>query len=267
MKRIISSCIFLLLSFQLSYTQQSIDYNFIKHVSRENKKIEHFQYLKMEVEPSDTLEYLKAKYYIQYNMDSAFEHHFFKSKPLFLQDTLAFGYISCYLLSNDSTKINKNEWFQQLNNYSFSKEVNHVTAIYNLQFLPSKEIKPHEYPNLLTKSVIEYKLAKQKSPIKAALLSSIFPGLGKVYIGKYRMGISAAFVNGLFAYQTYESIHQLGVKHPLSILNLLLATIFYSSNIYGSYRDTQYYKAEKLQQLYHDASNYYSVQSFPYLYK
>ena len=267
MKKIINSLIVCILSLQYSYAQQSIDFDFIKHLSQENKKIEHLQYLKSEIEPNDTLSYLKAKYYIQYKIDSSFEHHFIKSKSLFLQDTLAVGFTSCYLLSNDSTKINKNEWFQRLNNYSFSKDVNRVTAIYNIKFLPPKEIRPLEYPNLLKQGVIEYKLAKQKNPLKAALFSAVMPGLGKIYIGKYRMGLSTAFVNGLFAYQTYESIHRLGVKHPLSILNLLLATIFYSSNIYGSYRDTQYFKEEKLQQLYHDASNYYSVQSFPYLYK
>ncbi len=267
MRKIISSFICFMLSFHFSYAQRSIDYDFIKHLSQENKKIEHAQYLKTEIELSDTLEYLKAKFYIQYKMDSSFEYFFKKSKTLFLQDTLALGYASCYLLSNDSTKINKNEWFQRLNKYQLSKEINHITAIYNLKFLPVKDIKPLEYPNLIKQGVIEYKLAKQKSPLKAALLSSVIPGLGKVYIGKFRIGLSTAFVNGLFAYQTYESIHKLGIKHPLSILNLLLTTIFYSSNIYGSYRDTQYFKEEKLQQLYNDASNYYSVQSFPYLYK
>jgi hypothetical protein len=138
-----------MLSFHFGYAQRSIDYDFIKHLSHENKKIEHAQYLKTEIDQSDTLAYLKAKFYVQYKMDSSFEYYFNKSKILFLQDTLALGYASCYLLSNDSTKINKNEWFQRLNNYQFSKEINQVTAIYNLKFLPAKDIKPLEYTNLI----------------------------------------------------------------------------------------------------------------------
>ena len=83
MRKIISSFICFMLSFHFSYAQRSIDYDFIKHLSRENKKIEHAQYLKTEIEQSDTLAYLKAKFYIQYKMDSSFEYHFNKSKILF----------------------------------------------------------------------------------------------------------------------------------------------------------------------------------------
>jgi TM2 domain-containing membrane protein YozV len=102
-----------------------------------------------------------------------------------------------------------------------------------------------------------------KSPLKAALLSALVPGLGKVYIGKTRIGFNAFIMNGVFAFQTYESIHKLGVKHPLSIINLLLSSFFYASNVYGSYRDAKYFKKEKLQQLNNDASNYYANEYFP----
>jgi TM2 domain-containing membrane protein YozV len=106
-----------------------------------------------------------------------------------------------------------------------------------------------------------------RSPVKSAILSAFVPGLGKFYIGKYRLGFNMLFMNGLFMAQTYESVHQLGWTHPLSLFNLLLASLFYASNIYGSYRDTRYFQQETLQQLYFDAANYYSTTHFPSLYR
>ncbi len=263
-KKSISLIFFFVTISKLIVSQDKQD--FIKHLFKEKQKIELLQFIQQSYLNNDSLDYLLAKYNLGYQQDSSFLFFVQKSKILFVTDTIATGYASCYFLKSDQLEQDRKEWFREMQKNKKVEGVNRISDIFFLNETKPNLIHESNYPNLLQASVNQYKQAALKNPIKAACLSAIVPGLGKMYIGKYRIGLNAMFMNGVFAAQTYESIHKLGVKHPLSIVNIILSSLFYASTIYGSYRDTEYYKKENLQQLYHDASNYYSTVYYPDLY-
>jgi hypothetical protein len=240
--------------------------DFMKHLFKAKQKIELLQFMKESYGNTDSSDYVLAKYYLSFQQDSSFLFFIQKSKTLFLTDTIALGYASCYLLKSDQLEQERKEWFREMQKKKNVEGINKMSDIFFLHEIKPSQIIVSNYPNLLQSSVKHYKQAAQKNPIKAACLSAVVPGLGKMYIGKYRIGLNAMFMNGVFAAQTYESMHKFGIKHPLSIVNIILSSLFYASTIYGSYRDTQYYKKENLEQLYHDASNYYSTVYYPDLF-
>ncbi len=239
---------------------------FMRYLSTEDKPIEMLQWIESEYAHSDSLPYLLATYGLRFHSDSMFRGQFPLCKPLFYQDTVASGFATCYLLKVENKDSFCNQWFRDMRMYSKAQGIREMTDIYFIQEKSSADIQVDQYPNVLRASVQRYKKSASKHPTQAALLSACVPGLGKMYIGKYRIGGNAMTMNGIFIWQTVESIRKLGIKHPLSILDLLFSSFFYASTIYGSYRDAKYFTHENLQQLYLDASDYYSVLYYPAVY-
>lgn len=80
----------------------------------------------------------------------------------------------------------------------------------------------------------------KKSPIKAALLSSVVPGLGKFYAGKKGAAIASFATTtalGLMVVETYYRTKN--IKSPQVITFGTLFTFFYVGNIFGSYFSVQ----------------------------
>lgn len=80
-----------------------------------------------------------------------------------------------------------------------------------------------------------------KSSLKAALLSALIPGLGKVYTGEYGDGITAFIVSGLLSYLTYDNFIAHHYFRGYTFAGL--AALFYAGNIYGSAAQAQIYNA------------------------
>jgi len=75
----------------------------------------------------------------------------------------------------------------------------------------------------------------RKSPLKAALLSAIVPGAGKLYVGgQLGQAISAFFQNAILGIQAYESFRKAGIASPRFIIYSGLFAVFYVGNIWGS---------------------------------
>ncbi|MBK8845758.1 MAG: hypothetical protein IPO27_03995 [Bacteroidetes bacterium] len=74
-----------------------------------------------------------------------------------------------------------------------------------------------------------------KSPAVAGILSSIVPGTGKIYAGKWKDGIFSLVFCGVFAFQAYRAFHISGIESPRGWIFASLGTGFYLGNIYGSY--------------------------------
>lgn len=91
----------------------------------------------------------------------------------------------------------------------------------------------HGYP--LTgarEKIIAYKQAERKSPLTAALMSTLLPGSGHVYAGRKSDGFSAFFVNAVFIYAAIEAFDR-----DSNTSGYLLASFglpFYVGNIYGA---------------------------------
>jgi TM2 domain-containing membrane protein YozV len=84
--------------------------------------------------------------------------------------------------------------------------------------------------NILT----EAKKYNYKIPLLAAGLSTIVPGLGKVYTGNVKDGVIALIFVGINAFQSYRYFDKKGIKSAGGWIFGSLATGFYLGNIYGS---------------------------------
>ncbi|MBL0050714.1 MAG: TM2 domain-containing protein [Bacteroidetes bacterium] len=88
---------------------------------------------------------------------------------------------------------------------------------------------------LLHNILVQQKNEKYKSPGVALALSTVIPGLGKVYAGRWKDGIiSLLFVGGM-GIQAYRAFDQRGVKSTRGWIFATMGTGFYLGNLYGSY--------------------------------
>ncbi len=93
-----------------------------------------------------------------------------------------------------------------------------------------------------------------KSPLTAALLSTVIPGLGKIYTQEYSDGIFAFITVGLLGYLAYSDFH---ANHNFrGWLFSALGAGFYGGNIYGSAASAQIYNAKISFQFFSDLKNY-----------
>jgi tetratricopeptide (TPR) repeat protein len=80
-----------------------------------------------------------------------------------------------------------------------------------------------------------------KSPTKAAIMSAIIPGLGKIYVNEIGDGITAFLLTGLFTYFSVDKFQN--NKTASGWLYASIATFFYAGNVYGSATAVQNYNA------------------------
>ncbi len=81
-----------------------------------------------------------------------------------------------------------------------------------------------------------------KDPTTAALLSTVVPGLGKIYTGNYGDGITAFLFTGVLGYIAYDNFR---ANHSFRAwLFSGLTVLFYGGNIYGSYAAAQIFNAK-----------------------
>lgn len=80
-----------------------------------------------------------------------------------------------------------------------------------------------------------------KSPTLAAVLSTVVPGLGKIYAGETSDGITAFLFNGILGFLAYDNFR---AHHKLRAWIFTgLTALFYGGNIYGSISAAQIYNA------------------------
>ena len=82
-----------------------------------------------------------------------------------------------------------------------------------------------------------------KSPLFAALLSSVFPGLGRIYSGRVIdgvLGMTNFFFVGSHAFKSLKN-QNASISTILSVVSFYL----YGSEIYGAYRQAKYYQPEE----------------------
>jgi len=92
--------------------------------------------------------------------------------------------------------------------------------------------------------------SKFKSPGTAAVLSTLVPGLGRIYAKDAKDGIISLVFVGSFAYQSYRRFHQQGTKSVGAWIYGGLALGFHVSNIYGSYQSAKYYNKKQNEKIY-----------------
>ncbi len=84
----------------------------------------------------------------------------------------------------------------------------------------------------LSEKSLEGKLLPHKEPTTAGIMAALLPGLGHAYSNRYRDGIVALLLNGLFIWAAFESFDQ-----DLDVLGGILTFLelgWYSGNIYSA---------------------------------
>ena len=88
--------------------------------------------------------------------------------------------------------------------------------------------------------IIDSKNNSNKSPLIAAGLSTILPGSGRMYAGRFRdglMGLWMIVISSTAAYSSFQE-NKNNKGNFFSIITLL----FYTGEIYGAYRTAKYYQ-------------------------
>ena len=88
--------------------------------------------------------------------------------------------------------------------------------------------------------IIDSKNNLNKSPLIAAGLSTILPGSGRMYAGRFRdglMGLWMIVISSTAAYSSFQE-NKNNKGNFFSIITLL----FYTGEIYGAYRTAKYYQ-------------------------
>ncbi|MDZ7699942.1 MAG: tetratricopeptide repeat protein [Deltaproteobacteria bacterium] len=83
----------------------------------------------------------------------------------------------------------------------------------------------------LTEESLKGELLPRKDPVTAGVMAGLLPGLGHVYVSRYKDALVAFLLNGLFIWATIESFHQ--DHNVLGILGFLEVG-WYTGNIYSA---------------------------------
>lgn len=112
--------------------------------------------------------------------------------------------------------------------------------------LPDKSEFSGAFPEYARTEMGKFYLRKSdppyKSPLKAAIMSAIIPGLGKAYAGEWGDGLTALIVTGVLSYVSYDNL-----KAHHNFRGYLfggLAALFYAGNVYGSAAQAEIFNAQ-----------------------
>ncbi len=98
----------------------------------------------------------------------------------------------------------------------------------------------------------------RKSPGLSLAMSTVVPGLGKIYSGRWKDGlVSLLFVGGT-AWQGYRGFQEKGVKSVFGWIYSALGFGFYLGNLYGSYKAAENYNEDVEKRFRERAYNAYS---------
>jgi hypothetical protein len=166
-----------------------------------------------------------------------------------------------YFLENDSNKFEMEKTC--LNNKSFQDYKTLLImgiALKNNQFTDFDSLLTYSnniYDPVIRKEInyltyLRNQKRKYKSKAVSLILSSLIPGLGKVYTNNNGQALSMFLSNVLFAGLTLESYYRLGIKHPQTIIFAGAFLSFYLANLYGSVLSVKYYNIEKKNEKLHN---------------
>lgn len=252
--RFIGFVFYIILSFK-SISQ--IDLLLVKHLANHKLNKEHLYYLQSlqsQGANNDSLSFLLAKYYVSVKNDSLFFIYYSASHKLYNSDTNALKFANYYFLNHTNSTM-QSKWFKSQTNLlvdSFNSQIINLYRDLSNDYDISLSLNSSFNGNLK-----KYNKVKGKSPVIAAGMSAIIPGLGKLYGHRPNSAMITFLSQGISAYQSYESIREYGFKNAFSIFSMSFFGIFYLSNIYGSYHDLKELKQQQKKQLLIDAQKYY----------
>ncbi len=225
--------------------------------------IEHEAYLaKIELNfgSFDSLLYYKAKLALLKNNDLDFIDYSLASNGLVFSDTNLVTYSTVHFLRE--SRILSEEWLGFVPELYWSgntKNIKKSLLLVDDTSLDDRFLVPH-----LKFYFDDYKTYALRKPWIAGVLSAVIPGLGKLYNGRARSFKTSFLVNTFFGLQMYEAIRVNGIKNTYTIITSGIFSVFYLSNIYGSYYDLKRVKIEKKKTFLDEVADYYSTSNYLY---
>lgn len=252
----------LLFLFPLSLSAQ-LNSKFINHLVYNKLNVEHRAYLgdlELKYGKSDSLEYFQAKFAMLESRTQDFFEFGVSSNNLVFSDTSLVTYAAVHFLKESRTLTNT--WLRTVPSKYWSKN---TTNIYRSILLTDSTDQDSEFlvPHLKY-YFNDFKKFNNRKPVLAGLLSAVVPGLGKLYNGRARTFKSSFLVNAFFGAQAFEAIRVNGIKNAYSVISAGIFSVFYLSNIYGSYHDLKRVKIEKKKNFLDEVADYYSSSNYLY---
>jgi len=205
------------------------------------------EYLKYEDNDTIRFKFANCFYNIGRYLEAAdnFKSIFYNST---IQDESRLAYYKSLFFSGDFNLF-RNSSRNEI--YLPEKYLSEVNRLYFTSFLMDNSVLPDTanfisaFPdsnkNDIRNFYIQKKFPQYKSPTTAALLSSVIPGLGKIYVGNITDGLTSFLVTGVL---TFLAIDNFNHKHSFrGWLFTGLGAFFYAGNIYGSAAAAQIFNA------------------------
>jgi hypothetical protein len=232
-----------------------VNKQFVNHLVFNDLIVEHEAYLTQlehECGSFDSLNYYRAKLAIIKKEDSAFLDYSLASNGLVFKDTNLVNYISSEFLKKSRSQTKK--WLEFVPSKYWS--VNTININKSILLVENTELDASFLQPHLKFHYDDFVRYNKRKPWVAGLLSAIVPGLGKLYNGRPRSFRGSLLANAFFGAQMYEAIRKKGIKNPYSIISTGIFSVFYLSNIYGSYYDLKRVKVEKKKNFLDEVANY-----------
>jgi TM2 domain-containing membrane protein YozV len=181
---------------------------------------------------TEALDNFKGLFFNSDFVNSA-RNEFFKT--LFLDDSL-----------NYIRQIAGNSFYQTEDSLKIPLKLSLASGLLLNEALPDSSLFSRVFSTPDSKKMIGFysrrKNLPYKNPTTAALLSTVIPGLGKIYTENYSDGITAFLFSTVLGYIAYDNFR---AHHSFRAwLFTGLTGLFYGGNIYGSYAAAQIFNAK-----------------------
>ena len=124
---------------------------------------------------------------------------------------------------------------QQLIGLSYLKQYQWLEAekIFN-SLKKSDVLEVGQKAEVYSKYAMQGEQLPKRNPLLAGFLSTIIPGAGRVYTGRYSDALTSLFTVGITGWQAYDGFRRDGLSSAKGWTLGTLCSIFYVGNIYGS---------------------------------
>lgn len=240
-----------------------LSWDFYNYLRRQNLNKDALEWLNYYPNPSINIElsnkiYLeKASVFLLLNKTDSANFYYRKITDISADTSIIEKAICVAFIEKDTSAIG----FYLKNNDHLSSNYEHQLSykILKRDSCFSNSLNGNEFFKQL---VSKYSSHKKKSSFIAAILSSVIPGSGKLYLGYKYQARSSFFLNAMFGLVLAESM-LIPVSNLYTGFCLATSSVFYIGNIWGSAalakkRDNDFYN-----QINEDISNYYYRKLFP----
>ena len=207
------------------------------------RAIDEYKFVQSTKEQSKTNTLLKMKIGLAFQKLGRFEEAQMNFTQLFntkeFEDEAKFEFCRSLYLSGKFEILEKR--FKDQMDYespylAFTKKLINLPKLYSSYEIKDSSKFFESFDDQESVEILKFYIRKQnlepKSPVLAAILSGVIPGLGKIYTENYGDGITALLVTGLLTFLTVDNFN---ADHNFrGWLFGGLAAYFYAGNVYGS---------------------------------